>query len=185
MSPLNKYLVKLASKVEVRDKLDHQDIPRAFGRGVVGAGIMGGIGHTLGRAVGAAKGKMNLPGAVGVGLGMVSGIGSSLKNQLREQQLHDIKLQGAAQRQEMHEARLKKVAQLLSDQTKKDAVTLGTIGALGGAANLATDKILASKFAGAKTGGKVFAVGAGLGLAADYAGLKIGDAYSKYTNKKK
>ena len=64
----------------------------------------------------------------------------------------------------------------LSDQAKKDIVGTGTIAALGGLGTLAAHKVLPHNAGSAK----VMAVGTGIGLGADYVGLKIGQAYSKH-----
>ena len=78
----------------------------------------------------------------------------------------------------MHQARMAKMASLISDQAKKDIVGTGTIAALGGVGTLAAHRLLPAK-AGA---GKVLAVGTGIGLAADYAGLKLSNAYNKHVD---
>lgn len=58
---------------------------------------------------------------------------------------------------------------MVSNEAKKDIVNTGVIAGLGGLGSLAAHKILP---AGASNK-KVFAVGTGIGLLADYAGLKM------------
>jgi len=73
---------------------------------------------------------------------------------------------------------------MVSTETKKDLVNTGVIAGLGGLGSLAAHKVLP---AGASNK-KVFAVGTGIGLLADYAGLKltphVGHAIDKWDNKK-
>lgn len=183
-------LVKTAKEVKVRDELDwdNSDFTRAQGRGLaylvpssyVGSRIGGLFGNKYNFArkqKGAAIG-----GIVGGLIGGTSGINASYRNQLRELQTHDIKLQDANNRLENHRARmLQKHAQLVTDQVKKDVVGTGTIAALGGLGTLAAHKVLAP----GSSNKKVFAVGTGIGLVADYAGLKIGQGYNSYVDSKK
>jgi len=79
---------------------------------------------------------------------------------------------------------LLKISQMVSTETKKDLVNTGVIAGLGGLGSLAAHKVLP---AGASNK-KVFAVGTGIGLLADYAGLKltphVGHAIDKWDNKK-
>lgn len=171
----NKYLIKISEKVEIRKRLEDGDMSREIGRGV----LYSAGGALFGRRIGRDFGKSFKAEQIGATLGAVaagfSGANASHRNQLREQQNHDIKLQGAAQRQEAHDARMHKFA-ALSNEAKKDIVGTGTIAALGGLGSLAVHKVLPHNASSAK----VLAVGTGIGLGADYLGLKIGQAYSKH-----
>lgn len=167
---MNRYLEKIA-----KEKLEQPDYGRAAAKGIL-------YGSGLGASAAAATHLVKKPGwalvgsALGAGFGLKQGIHSSLKNQLREQELHNIKLQSAAQRTEAHEARMAKMASRsgnwVSDETKKDAITLGAIGTLGGVGSLAAAK-LAPKLGPRHSNMKLFAMGTGLGLAGDYAGLQL------------
>lgn len=64
---------------------------------------------------------------------------------------------------------LVKISQMVSTEAKKDLVNTGLIAGLGGLGGVVANKILP---ANASTK-KVFAVGTGIGLFADYAGLKL------------
>jgi len=79
---------------------------------------------------------------------------------------------------------LTKISFKVSTETKKDLVNTGLIAGLGGLGNVAASKLLPAKASNAK----VFAVGTGIGLLADYAGLKltphVGKAIEKLDNKK-
>jgi hypothetical protein len=85
---------------------------------------------------------------------------------------------------------LTKISQMVSTETKKDIVNTGVIGTLGGVAGMASHSILtrgshtaeAAAHAGPSKG-KVFAVGTGLGLLADYAGLKLKPHVDKVVDK--
>ena len=152
---MNRYLVKIAA---VREKEEFvSDKARAAGRGLLTAagGILVGT-RMGGPAVGLAAGT----------IGAYQGFKASLKNQRRENDLHNIKLEGAAQRREIHEARMKKMAE--EHQGLKDAANTGVIAGLGGLGTLAASRLLkpgASKWA-------TFGMGVGTGLVADYAGIK-------------
>lgn len=194
----NIYLLKI-----VEAKLREPDAVRAGGRAALygGLGVIPGaalaagstaagfaLGHKLGNKIGPGVG-----GAV-LGLGTTAGLATpiisayhgakaSLKNQRREQDLHDIKLQGAKQRQEMHDARMRKMAEEKKDpnQLKKDLANTGIIAAMGGAGNTVADRIVHGPKGG---GGKAFAVGTGVGLVADYLGVKINNAVNKKIDQK-
>lgn len=173
----NKYLTKIAEAGKSRlNELVDPDWGRALGKATVQGGGLALLGNALGKTIGPRSQVFG--SAFGAGLGTVSGLKSSFKNQLREQDVHNIKLLGAKERHEMHQARMQKMAQLVSDQVKKDVVGTGTIAALGGLGTVAAHKILPAK-SGA---GKVFAVGTGIGLAADFAGLKLSNAYNKHVD---
>lgn len=152
---MNRYLTKIAA---VREKEEFvSDKARAAGRGLLTAagGLLVGT-RVGGPAVGLAAGAV----------GAYQGIKASLKNQRRENDLHNIKLEGATQRREIHEARMKKMAE--EHQGLKDAVNTGVIAGLGGLGTLAASRLLkpsASKWA-------TFGMGVGTGLIADYAGIK-------------
>ena len=85
---------------------------------------------------------------------------------------------------------LTKISQMVSTDTKKDIVNTGIIGTLGGVAGMASHSLLtrgahaaeAASHAGPSKG-KVFAVGTGLGLLADYAGLKLKPHVDKVVDK--
>lgn len=153
---MNRYLTKIA---KVREEEEFSpDRARSFGRGLL-TGIAG-------VAAGKSVFKSSLAG-VGLGaVGAYQGAKASLKNQHRENDIHNIKLEAANQRREFHEARMKKMAE--EHQGLKDAVNTGVIAGLGGIGTLAATRILkpgASKWA-------TFGVGVGTGLIADYAGIK-------------
>jgi len=176
----NKYITKIASH-GISDKVRDPDLARAAGKGF----LYGSVGSAIGARGG---GLTSLIGAVAGGY---HGYKSSLKNQLKDQQLHDIKLQGAAQRQELHEAKMHKMAEE-KDPRKglKEAINVGTIAGLGGLATFgaakATNKLLpviAKKFPKVTHNGLLTGLGTIGGLAADYAGLKIGDATNKHIDK--
>lgn len=177
----NKFIVKIASASDgISDELRDPDFARAGLRaGLFGAatGVLGGT--AAGLVTKSPFGRV-IASTMGAGVGISSGLKASFKNQLRDQQLHDIKLQGAAQRQESHEARMHKMAEINKHQAIKDGANLATIAGLGGLGTVAASHILpvgASK-------SKIFAVGTGIGLVADYAGLKINDAFNKHMDNK-
>lgn len=177
---MNRYLEKIA-----KEKLEQPDYGRAAAKGIL-------YGSGLGASAAAATHLVKKPGwalvgsALGAGFGLKQGIHSSLKNQLREQELHNIKLQSAAQRTEAHEARMAKMASRsgnwVSDETKKDAITLGAIGALGGVGSLVATKVV-PKFGPKYSNLKTFGIGGGIGLVGDYAGLKLSDHLNDNMNK--
>jgi hypothetical protein len=81
---------------------------------------------------------------------------------------------------------LKKSAQLISDQTKKDVVGTGIITGLGGVGGVITDRIIHRGKPMAKGHlGKAFVVGTGIGIGMDYAGLKLSNAYGKRVDMQK
>lgn len=188
---MNKYLEKIA-----QDKLRDPDHGRMAARGALYAGAsLPAAGAIAGGALSAQKalrGRLGgFIGGAGVAAGTMlpilaakSGIAASKKNQLREQQLHDIKVQGANQRQEAHEARMRKMASERKDpnQVKKDLANVGVIAAMGGVGNTIADRVVHG--AKAATGLKSFAVGTGIGLVADYAGVKINNQINKQIDKK-
>lgn len=177
----NKYLTKIAEAGKSRlNELVDPDWGRALGKATVQGGGLALVGGALGKTFGPRAGAFGA--AMGAGLGTVSGLKSSFKNQLREQDVHNIKLLGAKERHEMHQARMQKMAQLVSDQAKKDIVGTGTIAALGGVGNVIADKIVHGVKSPAGHMGKTFAIGTGIGLAADYAGLKLSHAYNKHVD---
>jgi hypothetical protein len=192
---MNKYLIKIAKETE----LENPSYLRMAGKGALyGAAMtLPGVDTVLGTVHGARSsyanqvkendgnppanpsfgrmvGKGLLYGAlgslpvVGTGMGIYHGVQSSKANQLEEQE--------AKKKKE-----LKKEAQLVSDQAKKDIVGTGTIAALGGLGTLAAHKMLPHS----ASAGKVMAVGTGIGLVADYAGLKLSNAYNKRVDMKK
>jgi hypothetical protein len=191
---MNKYLTKIAETAGISDQLDHPDLLRMGGKGVLYGFAGSGLARVARSALtGAAVRHGGMLPAAAAGLGAVAGVGSSRKNQLREQQVHDIKLQGAEQRNEMHNLRinaLQKKAQDLElkdpNQTKKDLANTGVIASLGGLGTLATDKVMpaATKaFPKIRRGALVGGIGVGLGLAADYAGLKAKPLIDKQIDK--
>ena len=92
---------------------------------------------------------------------------------------------------------LTKIAQLLSDENKKDIADTGTIAALGTAGSLAADQVVggihkaraarAAARGAANSPGRskwiVGGVGGAIGLGADYAGLKINKAMDTFRNR--
>lgn len=169
---MNKYLVKIAevSKKLEGSKIDHS---RMLGRGALYAGATGyGVSKIL------PKHPISSVLAIGAGgLAFGEGTEASYRNQLKEQQLHDIKLEGARQREELHQAKMNKYAEM-SDKTKdtlKDVAGTGVIAGLGGIGTVA-----AGKLAGANPSAKkLMALGTGIGLVADYAGIRINKAMNK------
>jgi len=69
-----------------------------------------------------------------------------------------------------------KAAQLMSAENKKDLVNTGIIGAMGGLTATATDMIVNKHV---HFNPKHFAIGTGLGLAGDYAALKMNKGINK------
>lgn len=179
---MNKYLTKIA---KIRQELEDRDLGRQVGRSFAYSLAGGGIGGHIGRKVAGQRGAAigSTIGAIG---GAISGDVASGKNQLREQQLHDIKLQDAGHRHQAHKARMLKLASIeVSDQVKKDAFSLGTLVAAGGAGNVIADKVLRSGKLGKPTSAKTFVLGGGMGLIGDYAAIKLGQGYNNYLDRKK
>jgi hypothetical protein len=178
----NKYLTKIAETVDISDKLRNEDKIRSMGKSFAYSAAATGMGAIVQRRLGIRPGSRynGLIPAVGAISGAIGGGNSSRKNQLREQQVHDIKLQGAAQRNETHNLRVQALRKHASEsndpnQGKKDLVNTGVIAGLGGVGTLATDKLMPSVAkafpnVGRKT--RLGVLGVGIGLAADYAGLK-------------
>lgn len=170
---MNKYLVKIA---EVSEKLKEVDSARLIGRAISYGIPMAALGKVL--TPGANKYKSIIAAGTGLAVGGYSGAKTSLRNQLREQQLHDIKLEGARQREELHQAKMQKYAELSEKEKEilKDVAGTGVIAGLGGAGTLAATRLAGTN----PSTKKVLAIGTGIGLAADYVGLQA----NKFLNKK-
>lgn len=190
----NKYLTKIAETDRISDKLRDPDYMRAGAKAGFYSTVGAGLGHAASMAVRAKPGSVinGLLVGTGAGLGLSSGIKSSLKSQTREQQVHDIKTQGAEQRNEMHNLKIKALQKHAQEyvghnQAKKDAINLGVIATLGGLGNYAAHKMLptATKFLPKiGTGAMVAGLGTGISLAADYVGIKANHAINKRIDKK-
>lgn len=186
----NKFLAKIAEAARISEKLEDPDYLRAGAKaglyGVVGAGL----GHAAEKALGVAGGRLGgLAPLIGAGVGLRSGVHSSYKSQLREQQTHDIKMQGAAQRNELHNLRvnaMQKHAEM-DVQLKKDAINLGVIAGLGTMGNLAIDRVIpkaVQTFPKIRRGLLVGGLGMTAALATDYAGIKANNAINKQIDNK-
>lgn len=197
----NKYLTKIASH-GISDDLRDPDFLRAGAKATMYGAVGAGIGNLT---VGAIKSVHPNPttfsrvlgGAmkgVATGVGLAAGLKSSFKNQTREQQLHDIKLQGAAQRQEAHELRIRtalqkhaqEVTQGDPNKLKKDLIGTGIIAGLGGVGSYAAFRALPalSKVMPKVSQGKLMTgLGTGIGLVADFAGLQASQAANKHIDK--
>ena len=189
----NKYITKIAETNRISDKLRDPDYMRAGAKAGFYGLVGNGLGHAASAAVKAKSGSVakGLLVGMGTGLGLSSGLKSSFKNQTREQQVHDIKTQGAEQRNEMHNLKVKALQKHAQERdpniVKKDAVNLGVIAGLGGLGTYASHRMLpaASKmFPKLKTGAIVGGLGTGIGLAADYIGIKANHAINKRIDKK-
>ena len=189
----NKYLIKIAETDRISDKLRDPDYVRLATRGSFYGAVGSGLGNIAAKAVGATRpgyAKALLVGA-GTGLGISSGAKASYKNQLKDQQLHDIKIHGANQRAEIHDLKVnalqKRAEQKDPNQLKKDAINLGVIAGLGTAGNVVLDKVMpkaVSAFPKVKRGLLIGGLGAATALATDYAGIKANNAINKRIDKK-
>ena len=74
---------------------------------------------------------------------------------------------------------LTKVAQL-SEERKSDLTNTAVLGTLGGAEAMGAAKLLNHPRISGLSGKTKFGIGAGLTLATDYAGLKLGKAINKW-----
>lgn len=131
----------------------------ALAGGVVGAAAAWKNGKKIGRA---GKAGALLGGFTGMWAGGVHGQNKGIRNEADR-----------AHKKYASEI-LEKVSAMLGKETQKDLANTATIGALGGVATLGAHNLLANKKIFKNPGTKaVFAVGTGLGLAADYLGLKL------------
>lgn len=131
---------------------------RGLGEGLAGAVAGGVLGTIAGRKYGYNPSVDQVSsGIIGAGLGAISGaahgVHKSLKNQAHE----------------AHNRYLNKIAKL-SDDTKRDLVHTGLIGAIGGGTTYGAME-LAPKLNRLGRSGK-FAVGTGLGWLGDYVAVK-------------
>jgi hypothetical protein len=169
----NKYLTKVAEKLRDPDRV------RMAGRGLAYGALGAAAGSLATNAIKAHPASIiGILGTAGLGgMAAYQGVRASKKNQLREQDNHDIKLQGATQRQEMHEARMKKMAEIQEDPKRhiKDIVNTGVIAGLGGVGSSVAQKLTTGHWGGAKG----FGIGTGVGLVADYAGVKLNNMINK------
>lgn len=78
---------------------------------------------------------------------------------------------------------LEKVAQAISHETKKDAIDTATLGVVGGVEGLGVAKLFSHPRLSHLGSGKKFAIGAGITLGADYAGLKVAKGLNHLFNK--
>jgi len=74
---------------------------------------------------------------------------------------------------------LTKIAEIFTQERKKDLLNTGVIAGLGGVGSMVTGKLLGVKNAFSP---KAFAIGTGVGLAADYAGLQLNKRINKYVD---
>lgn len=74
---------------------------------------------------------------------------------------------------------IEKIAQLVSTETKRDIANTGVIAGLGAAGNVLADKIMHGPKGG---GAKAALIGGGIGLAADYAGIKLNKKINEHIN---
>lgn len=78
---------------------------------------------------------------------------------------------------------LEKVAKALSTEAKKDAIDTATLGVVGGVEGLGVAKLFSHPRLAPLGAGKKFAIGAGITLGADYAGLKVAKGLNNMFNK--
>jgi len=75
---------------------------------------------------------------------------------------------------------LTKVATILTQENKKDLLNTGVIAGLGGVGTVLAHKAFQYAPAKMRSTGGLFALGTGIGLAADYAGIRINKHLNKH-----
>jgi hypothetical protein len=165
---MNKYLVKIASSPKPgTDEYGERKWNRGralsdtFAVGTVGGIAAGNAGAHIGCKFPAVGRKLGgtLGALAGVGLGVATGISTYKKLNARTDEDFDHPLT--------------KKAFEFKNQHAKDLVDTGVIAGLGGVGNMLSAKLLKQHNAFSP---KTFAVGTGVGLIADYAGIKINKA---------
>lgn len=180
----NKYLTKIASSTPLPEEKS-VDVGRMVGR----AGLYGMGANVLARK-GLGMGPVGT--VISSALGAHLGATTSIKNQRKEDSLHNAKIRGANRQQELHDFKMeamKKQADEKVDpnQGKKDLINTGVIAGLGGVGTMAVDKALPAAqrlMPKIRRGALVGGLGVGVGLAADYAGLKLNHQINKQIDKK-